>query len=1281
MEIIKQTIKSINKTFRSRLALKVAMPVLIAISLFSLPVALRMRESAVIESTNTEIHQRENARDEVNSMARALMLEQIAIDKFVISSHLSVGQVSEARAEFESANAEVVRWHDEAFAHADSASEIEALQECERLHQGVADLFYTQIMPEASNGIDGSRTALITANLDTSFQKMSDIGRQVSESFTMKENVAASNQVMAQQTASEMTSAASIAAVLVGLGLAFFTARRLVSPIKSMAEAARNISRGDMSQRVDIKGWDEISDLGRSFNYMADSLQSHTLLLQKEKTRIKSIHQSIGDGIIVIGQGGTVLSVNPAAEAALGRTSIELEGSTDIGVPVLQRLIEEKRPDVQQMVKCWEVKDCDKSDCPSYGSPNRRCWLTCGTFCYNQIQGTFKQKRDACERCSVFKSNAVRERDLGIGSSHFSVLVVPILDDFGQEEGLTLVMHDITQIQQAKADLEHHSAELEAINRISDTLSASLDLKTVMNATLEQAGGSGGTDAAVIHLLDHDTDRLMLSAYSGITVQSLVGAEIIPRGSGCPGHALEAGETVIEGDLSKAAGIPVDVLAAGFRSALSAPIRSKNKTIGTLTQLSRRNDAYSEADARLMTLIGNQVGIAVDNATMYAESVERTRRELAHSRIAAALTTGLDLNDVFEKFVRETGRLVDFDRITVAIPEDGDALKVIAAWGEGRGAYQVGSILPLKGSAPEWALNNRAAYFATDIAGEMKFTDQRQLHEAGSNSQLNMPLMVKDKVLGTLNFSSHKRNAFNQDDVDELGPVAHQLALALSSQQLFADVARAKTEWETTFDSVSEGIAIVNAEHRVVRLNKAAATMMGSDHIDELVGRKCFEVIHGVCEQPSVCPMTDAVLGSEPTRSEQATVDGRTLELTVDPIFDDQGRKQGAVHFLRDITEAAKMRQQLLQSEKMVAVGQLVAGVAHEINNPLTGVIGYSQLLLSRQLDEKTKRDVEQIYHEAERATKIVRHLLSFARKHQPERKLVNLNQVIQESLELKAYDLKVNNIEVVEELDAALPLTAVDPHQLQQVFLKLITNAEQEMVAANGGGLLKVSTLGQGQTIRLSFSDNGPGIAEEIRERIFDPFFTTKDVGQGTGLGLSVCFGVIEEHEGTIGVDSSYSGGAGIVIELPVTSQEPSMIDATISGNHPGEQERVGKILLVDDESSIRNMLRETLKRVGHDVDTARDGQVALRMLEQKHYDCIVSDVKMPGIDGTTLHRMIKDTDPVLAGTFIFVSGDTVSPETRSYLAESGNPYLAKPFSLDALQVELQKMLSSGRD
>jgi len=355
--------------------------------------------------------------------------------------------------------------------------------------------------------------------------------------------------------------------------------------------------------------------------------------------------------------------------------------------------------------------------------------------------------------------------------------------------------------------------------------------------------------------------------------------------------------------------------------------------------------------------------------------------------------------------------------------------------------------------------------------------------------------------------------------------------------------------------------------------------------------------------------------------------------------------------------------------------------VAHEINNPLTGVTGYSQLLLARDLDERTRQDVEQINHEAERAGKIVRHLLSFARKHEPERRLADINQVVREALELKAYDLRVNNIVTDTKLANNLPVTAVDPHQLQQVFLNLIANAEQAILDETaGGGRLLISTETQGEMIRVVFTDSGPGIPEEISDRVFDPFFTTKDVGKGTGLGLSVCYGILEEHGGKIWVDKSYSDGARMVVDLPVSSAV--LNDITAESEQPRTtQGRVGKILLVDDEAAIRDVVRKLLQRTGHSVDTARDGQVALRMLRQRHYDCVVTDVKMPGVDGTALHQAIRESDPRLASTFIFISGDTVSPETREYLSEAERPYLAKPFKLEDLESLLQQVLAGQSD
>ncbi|MDP3768287.1 MAG: ATP-binding protein, partial [Dehalococcoidia bacterium] len=293
-----------------------------------------------------------------------------------------------------------------------------------------------------------------------------------------------------------------------------------------------------------------------------------------------------------------------------------------------------------------------------------------------------------------------------------------------------------------------------------------------------------------------------------------------------------------------------------------------------------------------------------------------------------------------------------------------------------------------------------------------------------------------------------------------------------------------------------------------------------------------------------------------------------------------------AVVILRDVTEERLMQERLLQSEKMVSVGQLVSGVAHELNNPLTGITGFAQLLLARELDESTKRDVETIHTEAERAAKIVQNLLSFARRKRAEKELANLNVLLERVLELRVYDLRVKNIDLELDLDPKLPETMVDANQIQQVFFNVIINAEQSMLAANGAGKLKVRSRRQDDVLRLSFQDDGPGMEAETLRRIFDPFFTTKETGEGTGLGLTISYGIIDEHAGRIWAESQPGRGTTFIIELPVVQgveapagPEEREPESTVSGR---------SILVVDDEESIQRLLGSILTMDGHQVDIA---------------------------------------------------------------------------------------------
>ena len=269
------------------------------------------------------------------------------------------------------------------------------------------------------------------------------------------------------------------------------------------------------------------------------------------------------------------------------------------------------------------------------------------------------------------------------------------------------------------------------------------------------------------------------------------------------------------------------------------------------------------------------------------------------------------------------------------------------------------------------------------------------------------------------------------------------------------------------------------------------------------------------------------------------------IEAKATLVYDPDLQMPCVVGVARDITQRKEMEQQLRRTERLAAVGQLAAGVAHELNNPLAAVQAYSQFLSSRQdLDESMREDVDTIYKEAQRASKITANLLQFCRKHEPEKKLISINEVIEDSIELNAYRLKVNNIEMSTNLDPELPQTMADFFQLQQVFVNLITNAEQAMTKAHGQGTLTItSSLAKG-AIRVTFADSGPGIPDDALNKVFDPFFTTKDVGEGTGLGLSICFGIVEHHGGTIRVKSEDGKGSTFTIELPVVTADEVATD-----------------------------------------------------------------------------------------------------------------------------------------
>ena len=376
--------------------------------------------------------------------------------------------------------------------------------------------------------------------------------------------------------------------------------------------------------------------------------------------------------------------------------------------------------------------------------------------------------------------------------------------------------------------------------------------------------------------------------------------------------------------------------------------------------------------------------------------------------------------------------------------------------------------------------------------------------------------------------------------------------------------------------------------------------------------------------------------------------------------------------------QSRDLHQELLQAEKMAALGQTISGVAHELNNPLATILSWAERLAEKSRDDATRRGLDVILSESERAARIVRNLLTLARKRQSTRSLVDLNQVVRETLALRAHEQRASNIAVTTALAPGLSSVFADAHQIQQVLLNLVINGEQAMLAAHGRGALEVRTrqvVGHDAVI-LEVRDDGPGVPADVRNRIFDPFFTTKDPGKGTGLGLTVVYAIVQEHGGGVRIESPLAGGALFTVELPVSGS-----DVTTRHRPPaaptGALRQGASILLVEDERGLAAAVTEALTDAGLNVDHAGDGEEALARVRHNTYDLVICDLKMPRVDGMMLYRAIAATTPALARRVIFVTGDVAGPETARFLEESGCRWLAKPFRLGDLLRSVREALA----
>jgi signal transduction histidine kinase/ActR/RegA family two-component response regulator len=567
---------------------------------------------------------------------------------------------------------------------------------------------------------------------------------------------------------------------------------------------------------------------------------------------------------------------------------------------------------------------------------------------------------------------------------------------------------------------------------------------------------------------------------------------------------------------------------------------------------------------------------------------------------------------------------------------------------------------------------------------------------------------------------------FGDAAVDALAAIVLE---PLATEQSSAQPHRSETQLHNVIEWLEEGVVLFNVNHEIQAMNSRFAQIAGFAPEEASRLTTLSSLISRMSDQAAE-PEKFANRWRELARGGDSGVRDeiqllrpvpRVLERASRPILSAAGERLGRVEIYRDLTAQRVFQSKLLQTEKLAALGQMVTGVAHELSNPLTSILGYAQRLFLRNDVEGQSDEARQIFQEAERAGTILRQLLMTARESRPERRAISLNQIVTRTIDLQKFNLAAERVAVELELDSSLPGVLGDAGQLQQVIMNLIGNSRQALEQRGKGGKIRIATRHTAEQVQLEISDDGPGIPSAIASRIFDPFFTTKPAGIGTGLGLAIVLGIVREHGGNVKVTSPPSRGATFVLEfpavaashhaasaktqLPLPSQQasqPMSIAVPAIGSDLPHRDAVATrrasaqlplpaayadaplaswagahVLVVEDEPTVARLISDVLEDEGLRVEALLDGREALERAAEEDYDLVICDMKMPELDGEHFYKTLAASGNPLSRRFLFVTGDVVAAHTHDFLDRNQLPHVAKPFRVEELTEKVRRVLS----
>ena len=811
---------------------------------------------------------------------------------------------------------------------------------------------------------------------------------------------------------------------------------------------------------------------------------------------------------------------------------------------------------------------------------------------------------------------------------------------------------------------------------------SSLSRRTELLIALSQLACLGTLGALLATRWEH-ADGLLDGAFvTSLGVFSLAAAGIATRTRRLP-RALFAGVAAVAAGFTlaelAALAYPVSALSAALhlvdgtdKAILVAALNTLLPLYAHAAQTAQRRAAESlERSVVAERTFAATLEASVAMRTAELEDAQRVLQRMW--RLGQQISLELDPARVLERFVDAAGDIAQ---------ADGGALGLMGEDGTVRVSTARGALVNLAGTqAPAGAcvmgrvIRTGAPLVLDDLSAatdaELPF---RRLATAPVRSAAVLPIARRGERIGAVLLVRLQANPFTDVVLSRVNSMGDLLTVALENAELVETLRRAEWRFRTLFRSAPDAVFTVLRSGRIREANDAAAGILGLETM-RMVGRRLSELATDD-DRDRLDEALGATFDGRPARLEvsfrrDAEQPARLVSLAASLL--PEADPPTVLVVARDVTAERDMRMRLMQSDRLAAVGELVAGVAHEVNNPLSSISAYAQLLLrDPRIDGGLREQVEVIRAETTRASQVVKDLLAFARRSEPRHEPLDLNVVVARTLRLRAYQLSSSRIAVRQSLQEGLPPVIGDARQLQQVCLNLVTNATQAMAAA-AGGTLAVSTRAEGGQVVLEVADSGPGVPPELRTRIFEPFFTTKKEGEGTGLGLSVSYGIVTAHEGRIEIAETSTRGTTFRVSLPAA-------EATVSDGAAHEAPRVlrsaiagTRLLFVDDEPAICSSVTAYARTRGFTVVTAPSGEAALEVLRETNVDAVICDIRMPGMDGFAFHNWLQLERPGLATRTVFITGDVVTASSRR---SARQPMLAKPFSFERLEASVTAVI-----